>query len=68
VHFQNYIKKFIGYMINQIGIEVNPDKVKAMPNIKYLTTVKETQELTGCIDAFKRFMSRLVSAVVCSKY
>ena len=40
---------FLVYMTDQIGMGANPDKIKAVLNIKSATTVKEVQELTGCI-------------------
>ena len=51
-------KKFLEYMINQRGIDANPDKVKAVLNMKSLTTVKEVQKLTGYRVTLGRFMSR----------
>lgn len=48
-------------MINQRGIEANPDKVKAMLNMKSPTTVKQVQKLTGYIAKLGRFMSRSVN-------
>jgi len=50
--------KFLGYMIDQQGIEANPDKIRAILQIQSPTTVKEVQRLIGCIAALGRFMSR----------
>ena len=50
--------KFLGYMIDQRGIEANPDKVQAIPRMRSPTNIKEVQKLTGCIAALGQFMSR----------
>jgi len=45
-------------MIDQQGIEENPDKIQAILQMQSLTTIKDMQKLTGCIAALGRFMSR----------
>ena len=47
--FRVRFEKFLGYMIDQRGIEANPDKIKAVLNMKSPTTEKEIKKLTGCI-------------------
>lgn len=49
--FRVKLGKFLGYMINQQGIEVNPNKVQAMLKMKTPTIVKDVQKLTNCIAA-----------------
>ena len=49
--------KFLGYMIDQRGIEANPDKVQAILRMRSPTNIREVQKLTGCIAALGRFMS-----------
>jgi len=44
-------RKFLGYMIDQRGIEANPDKVQAILRMRSPTNIKEVQKLTGCIAA-----------------
>nr|XP_033511325.1 uncharacterized protein Mb2253c-like [Nicotiana tomentosiformis] len=40
--------KFLGFLVSQRGIEVNPNKIKVIEDIPdYLTDVKEVQRLTG---------------------
>src|SRR3954465_1019710 len=51
--------KFLGFIISQHGIEVNPKKIKAILNINHLTCLKDIQRLTGCVAAVSRFVSRL---------
>ena len=50
--------KLLGFMVSQWGIEANPDKVKAIIEIKSPKTVKEVQSLTGKVEALNRFISR----------
>ena len=50
--------KFLGFMVSQKGIEVNPKKVQAIINMTSPKTVKEVQKLTGRIAALNRFVSK----------
>ena len=49
--------KFLGYMIAHRGIEVNPDQIKAINDLKPPQSAKEVQKLTGMIAALNRFIS-----------
>ena len=49
---------FLGYMVTHRGIEVNPDQIKAINDLKPLRNAKEIQKLTGMIAALNRFISR----------
>ena len=48
----------MGFMVSQRGIEANPDKIKAIMEIKSPKTVKEVHSLTGKVVALNRFVSR----------
>ena len=50
--------KFLGFMVSQRGIEVNPEKVQVIINMASPKTVKEIQKLIGRIAAINRFVSR----------
>ncbi|KAM2686311.1 hypothetical protein EV2_009212 [Malus domestica] len=50
--------KFLGFMINQRGIEANPEKIKAILDMKELVTSKDIQSLTGKVAALTRFISK----------
>ena len=50
--------KFLGFMVSQRGIEVNPEKVRAIMELEPPRTVKEVQSLNGKIVALNRFVSR----------
>ena len=49
----------LGYIISVCGIKPNPDKVSAITNMKWPTSVKDIQKLTCCMAALSRFISRL---------
>ena len=50
--------KFLGYMVTHIGIEVNPDKIKTINNLRSPRNPKEVQKLTGMAAALNRFIFR----------
>ena len=50
--------KFLGYMVTHKGIEVNPDQIKAIDNLRSPRNPKEVQKLTGMAAALNRFISR----------
>jgi len=43
--------KFLGFMVSNRGIEINPDKIKAIEDITIVDSVKAVQRLTGRIAA-----------------
>ena len=50
--------KFLGFMVSQRGIEVNPEKVQAILELKPPRTVKAVQSLNGKVAALNRFVSK----------
>ena len=50
--------KFLGYMVIHRGIEVNPDQIKAINNLRSPRNPKEVQKLTGMGAILNRFISR----------
>ncbi|XP_070035159.1 uncharacterized protein [Nicotiana tomentosiformis] len=51
--------KFLGFLVSQRGIEVNPNKIKAIEDIpNQLSNAKEVQRLTGRLTALSRYISR----------
>ena len=58
--------KCLGFLVDERGIEANPDKICAIRDMKFSTSVKEVQKLTGCVAALGRFMSK--SADKCSPF
>ncbi|KAK9187630.1 hypothetical protein WN944_019028 [Citrus x changshan-huyou] len=63
--------KFLGFMVQQRGIEANPDKIHAVLNIKSPRTIKEVQSLAGrtpdCEEAFQELKGYLVNAPLLAK-
>ena len=49
--------KFLGFMLTHRGIEANPDKCRAILEMKSPMTVKEVQRLAGRITSFSRLMA-----------
>ena len=50
--------KFLGYMVTYRGIEVNPDQIKDINNLRSPRNPKEVQKLTGMAVVLNRFISR----------
>ena len=50
--------KFLGFMVNQRGIEANPDKIRAILEMEVPKSVKDVQRLAGRLAALTRFVSR----------
>ena len=50
--------KFLGFMVSQRGIEANPDKIRAIMEMKPPRNVKEVQSLNGKVAALNRFVLR----------
>ena len=51
-------RKFLGFLVSLRGIEVNPDKIKAIMELTLPKNVKEVQSLNGKIAALNKFVSK----------
>ena len=51
-------EKFLGFMVSQRGIEVNPEKVRAIMELEPPRTVKVVQSFNGKVAALNRFVSK----------
>ena len=51
-------RKFLGYMVTHMAIEVNPNQIRAINNLQPPRNPKEVQQLTGMIATLNRFISR----------
>ena len=51
-------RKFLGFMVNNRGIEVSPSKVQALLDFQSSRIVKNIQKPTGMITALSHFVSR----------
>ena len=52
--------KFLGFMVSQRGIEVNPDKIQAIMEMAPPRNTKEVQCLNGMVAMLNRFVSRVM--------
>ncbi|GKU97906.1 hypothetical protein SLEP1_g10981 [Rubroshorea leprosula] len=50
--------KFLGFMVSRRGIEVNPEKIKAVAEMEPPKSVKDVQRLMGRVAALHRFISK----------
>jgi hypothetical protein len=53
------VGKLLNFLVSSQGIEVNPDKIRAIERMKPPTDLKEVQKFTGCLASLSRFISRL---------
>ena len=58
--------KFLGYLITNRGIEVNPDQIEAVKCLKRPRNPKEVQVLIGMLAALNRFISKFADC--CSPF
>ncbi|KAM1551819.1 hypothetical protein ACFX10_043904 [Malus domestica] len=56
--------KFLGFMISQRGIEANPNKIKAIIDMKEPVTSKDIQSFTGKVATLTRFISKATDRCV----
>ena len=56
--------KFLGFMVSQRGIEVNPEKIRAIMEMTLPTSIKEVQSLNGKVAALNRFISRVTDKCI----
>ncbi|GKU97126.1 hypothetical protein SLEP1_g10306 [Rubroshorea leprosula] len=50
--------KFLGFMVSRRGIEVNPEKIRAIAEMEPPKSVKDIQRLIGRVAALHRFISK----------
>ena len=59
VHFGVTSRKLLGFMVSQRGIEVDPEKIKAIVEMKPLRAENEIQRFLGRIQYISRFTAQL---------
>ena len=52
------VEKFLGFIVNRLGIEANPDKIKVVLGMLQPSNIKNIQRLIGRIAALSRFVSK----------
>ena len=53
--------KFLGYLITNRGIEVNPNQIEDVKRLKPSSNPKEVQLLAGMLAALNRFISKFIN-------
>ena len=53
-------RNFLRFMVHNKGIEANPEKIKAILEIRSPAKVKEVQKLTGCVEVLNWFVARAI--------
>ena len=51
-------RKFMGFMVNQRGIEANPQKIQTLIDMQSPRKTKDVQSLVGRVASISRFVSR----------
>jgi hypothetical protein len=51
--------KFLGFIIHEHGIEIDPDRIKSIRNVGPLTCKLEIQKFLGNVNYLRRFISNL---------
>ena len=51
-------RKFLRFMVNQRGIEANPEKIQALIDMRSPSRTKEVQSLTKRVASLNRFISK----------
>jgi hypothetical protein len=49
--------QLLGFIVSHRGIEVNPEKIKAILDISWPNDLKDIQRLTGCVATVSRFIA-----------
>ena len=53
------VRKLLGHMVSERGIEVDPDKIKAILDMPASKTEKEIRSFLGRLQYINRFIARL---------
>jgi hypothetical protein len=56
-------RKFLGFIIHEHGIEIDPDQIKSIRNVGAPTYKLEMQKFIGKVNYLRRFISNLVGKV-----
>jgi hypothetical protein len=57
--FGVFVEKLLDFLISHRGIKANPEKIRAIENMRPPAGIKDVQKLTGCPAALSRFISKL---------
>ena len=51
--------KLLSFLVSERGIELNPEKIKAIERMRKPAQLRDVQKFTGCLASVSRFLSRL---------
>ena len=54
-------KKLLGFMVNKKGIEIDPDKVRAIQDLSLPRTKKKVKSFMGRLNYIARFISQMIA-------
>ena len=54
-------KKLLGFVVSKKGIEIDPDKVRAIQDLHPLSTQKEVRSFMGRLNYIARFISQMMA-------
>ena len=55
--------KFLGFMVHERGVEIDPKKIEKIRDFKAPTCKKEVQKLLGKVNYLRRFISNLAGKI-----
>jgi hypothetical protein len=55
--------KFLGFVIHEHGIEIDPDRIKSIRNVGPPTSKVEVQKFLGKVNYLRRFISNLAGNI-----
>jgi hypothetical protein len=55
--------RFLGFVVHEYGIQINPKKVESIKGLEEPTCEKDVQKLLGKINYLRRFISNLVDKI-----
>jgi hypothetical protein len=55
--------KFLGFVIHEHGIEIDPDRIKSIRNVGPPTCKVEVQKFLGKVNYLRRFISNLAGKI-----
>ena len=58
--------KFLGFLVSRRGVEANPEKIRAILEMRPPSTVKDVQKLAGRVAPLERFVPK--SADRCAEF
>lgn len=58
--FEVLAERFLGFMVHQRGIETNPEKIRAIMDMRSSYTTREIQSLADQVAALSRFVFKCI--------